>query len=159
MQSFQEFRNVAQQWCNSSCTIFGELSGVWHIVPPKRSRWLVKPELLLDHCGRLTRTVRRRWRASSLREYSWGEEEACCGEKTASASLEYSYRRGFVRMTCRLYDYSWDCSNLMVKKEPFFFFCPLRWSAPRIMRASFISVQWASCHFCCLIKPDAYPCF
>lgn len=40
--------------------VFLELAGVWHIVLPKRSRWLVKPELLLDHCVRLTRAVRRR---------------------------------------------------------------------------------------------------
>lgn len=30
------------------------------IVFPKRSRWLVKPELLLDHCVQLTRTARHR---------------------------------------------------------------------------------------------------
>lgn len=36
---------------------WGELMGVWHIVLPKRSRWLVKPEPLLDHCVQLTRTV------------------------------------------------------------------------------------------------------
>lgn len=112
----QEFKNGGQQWCNSSCTLF--FWGPKHIVLPKRSRWLVKPKLLLDHCVQLTRTVCAA--VDERHQYSWGEEEeACCGEKTGSASLEYSYRRGFTKMTCLPYDYSWDGSNLMVKKEPF----------------------------------------
>lgn len=33
------------------------VGGGKYIVLPKCSRWLVKPELLLDHCVQLTRTV------------------------------------------------------------------------------------------------------
>lgn len=60
----REFKHAASHWCNSCCTLFyaGGLLGCGNIMLPKCSRWLVKPELLLDHCVRLTRTVQ----ASSL---------------------------------------------------------------------------------------------
>lgn len=36
---------------------FSLWGGAEHIVLPKRSRWLVTPELLLDRCVQLTRVV------------------------------------------------------------------------------------------------------
>lgn len=39
-------------------SVLGEANGgMWRIVLPKRSRWSVKPELLLDHRVQLTRTA------------------------------------------------------------------------------------------------------
>lgn len=60
----REFKHAASHWCNSCFTLFyaGGLLGCGNIMLPKCSRWLVKPELLLDHCVRLTRAVQ----ASSL---------------------------------------------------------------------------------------------
>lgn len=67
--------------------------GAEHIVLPKRSRWLVKPELLLDRCVQLTRVVFAG--IDEHHQYSWGaEEEAGCGGWSSPAWLEYSYYRG-----------------------------------------------------------------
>lgn len=112
----QEFKNGGHQWCNSSCTPFfgGELSPLCSLNAP--DGWLSRS------CSWITAS---NWPArcapplTSIIINIHEEKKLAAERKPGPASLDYSYRRGFAKMTCRPYDYSWDGSNQMAEKKPF----------------------------------------